>query len=266
MPKIKAIISDADGTLVDTLHLIRHGQYETAKKYLTQHGIPEDNLPTYQAYEHHLHQVLGGSARETLERTVRLLYQKTPANLVGIDFDALHALLNPIQDKIAPKYVKAFAGLQQMLEWLGKEQVSLAVFTSGTPHHIVRNFGIALPGLGMTTLFTNTQPSELEKLAQLEQKLEQVFSILKVTFVTCNDVSATKPDPESILVAMDRLDISRDEAAILGDHWVDMEAGKNAGVLLRIGVSHGFDDEAKLEKAGATHVIHKLDELRDVLK
>ena len=27
----EAIISDADGTLVDTLSLIRHGQYETFK-------------------------------------------------------------------------------------------------------------------------------------------------------------------------------------------------------------------------------------------
>ena len=31
-----AILSDADGTLVDTVKLIRHGQFEAVKTYLTQ--------------------------------------------------------------------------------------------------------------------------------------------------------------------------------------------------------------------------------------
>ncbi len=44
-----AIISDADGTLVDTVHLIRHGQYETAKTYLGLKGV--QLIPSYEAYE-----------------------------------------------------------------------------------------------------------------------------------------------------------------------------------------------------------------------
>lgn len=154
MTKIKAIISDADGTLVNTLHLIRHGQYETAKAYLTEHGIPTSEIPDYDEYQEHLLKVLGGSARETLERAVRLVYVGSPHHLEGMDFDRLHDLLNPIQDKIAPDYVKAFPGLSELLKWMGENQVRLAVFTSGTPHHVVRNFGVALPELGLTTLFT----------------------------------------------------------------------------------------------------------------
>lgn len=42
---IEAIISDADGTLVNTLHLIRHGQYETAKAYLAQNGVAPPIYP-----------------------------------------------------------------------------------------------------------------------------------------------------------------------------------------------------------------------------
>jgi hypothetical protein len=34
MKNIEALISDADGTLVDTLGLIRHGQYEAARLML----------------------------------------------------------------------------------------------------------------------------------------------------------------------------------------------------------------------------------------
>jgi len=44
-------------------------------------------------------------------------------------------------------------------------------------------------------------------------------------------------------------------------HKVDMQAGVNAGIPVWVGVSHGFDGEEVLKKAGATQVIHSLDEL-----
>jgi phosphoglycolate phosphatase-like HAD superfamily hydrolase len=36
MRKIKAIIADSDGTLVDTRYLIRHGQYEASVDHLAE--------------------------------------------------------------------------------------------------------------------------------------------------------------------------------------------------------------------------------------
>jgi phosphoglycolate phosphatase-like HAD superfamily hydrolase len=36
MNGIRTIISDADGTLIDTMDLIRHGQYEAVATYLEQ--------------------------------------------------------------------------------------------------------------------------------------------------------------------------------------------------------------------------------------
>lgn len=266
MTKIKAIISDADGTLVDTLYLIRHGQYETVKTYLTDHGIPSSEIPKYEEYEEHLHQTLGGSARETLERTVALIYENKPHHLTDIDFNALHDLLNPIQDKIAPEYVKAYPGLHDLLLFIGKEKINFAVFTSGTPHHIVRNFGVSIPELGQTNFFLEEGVGDLEKLRMFEKIMQDHFGIPQVTFVTCDDISATKPDPESIFVALDRLNVTKDEALILGDHWVDMKAGVNAGVKMRVGVSHGFDDKEELVNAGATEVIGSLNELPDLLQ
>ncbi|MDQ5943614.1 MAG: pyrophosphatase PpaX [Patescibacteria group bacterium] len=265
MSKIKAIISDADGTLVNTLYLIRHGQYETAKTYLTQHGVPIKHIPSYEEYEKHLHTVLGGSARETLERTIKLIYEEIPEHIEGIDYDVLHDMLNPIQDKIAPEYVKAYPGLENLLKTLGKKKIDLAIFTSGTPHHVVRNFGIAIPELELTSLFTEDNRTDLEKMHMLEQKMEQYFNIPKMIFITCDDITANKPDPESILVALDRLSKSKEDALVLGDHKVDIQAGMNAGIPTRVGVSHGFDDVDALKKAGATQVIHSLEEIPTLL-
>ena len=48
---IKALISDSDGTLVDTLYLIRHGQYEAASEYLLSKGVALHDIPDYKTYE-----------------------------------------------------------------------------------------------------------------------------------------------------------------------------------------------------------------------
>ena len=44
-----------------------------------------------------------------------------------------------------------------------------------------------------------------------------------------------------------------------------MQAGVNAGVPARIGVTHGFNDDKVLLEAGATQVVHSLDELTNRL-
>lgn len=64
-----------------------------------------------------------------------------------MDFDELHALLDPVQDAIAPEFVKPYEGLWPLLHHLGEKGIMLAIFTSGTPHQVARNFGVALPEL-----------------------------------------------------------------------------------------------------------------------
>ncbi len=265
MDKIKAVLSDADGTLVDSLHLIRHGQYETAKTYLTAHGIPAAEIPDYTTYEGYLNQTVGGSARDTLERTVRLLYEAQPHHLEGIDFDALHDMLNPIQDRIAPEFVKPYEGLSSILHTLGHLGIKLAILSSGTPHHIVRNFGAALPELDTLALSQDPSIPDEEKLRIFSERFKSTYGLPDFTVITANDTPTHKPDPAGANLAMQRLGVRPDQVVILGDHKVDMLAGANAGIDSRIGVTHGFDDRATLEAAGATHVIDSLAELPDIL-
>lgn len=261
----EAIISDADGTLVDTLHLIRHGQYETFKTYFLGIGIDPIDIPDYETYEPLLNQTVGGSAHDTLERTTRLVYKYQPQHLEHVDFDDLHDLLNPIQDKIAPEFVKGYEGLSRFLTQLGTLGVKFAIFTSGTPHHIVRNIGVSLPELGMTELYRSTDISDVEKLRLFEKAVKEHFAIPAFTVVTCDDVSTHKPDPASLNLAMQRLDVTPERSLVLGDHAVDMLSGVNANIPARIGVTHGFNDDKVLLDAGATQVVRSLDELTDQL-
>lgn len=268
MPLIKAIISDADGTLVNTVPLIRHGQHETAVTFLRNHGVPEADIPSYDKYEVLLNKSVGGSARQTLELTVKALYRDKTHHLEYIDYDELHRLLNPIQDRLAPEFVKPFPSLAETLGNIGALGVKLAIFSSGTPHHIVRNFGIALADemSDYATLYQDINIDDHLKLKKFIQRMESVFNIPELTVVTADDVGdRTKPDPLSVELAIQQFGVSPSNALILGDHSYDIQAGKSAGIPALVGVTHGFDDRDTLLEAGATNIIDSLAELPALL-
>jgi phosphoglycolate phosphatase-like HAD superfamily hydrolase len=257
MKQIKAIISDADGTLVNTVYLIRHGQYEAGVEYMQSRGIPRHDIPSYEVYESFINKAVGGSTRETFERTLRLMFQNHEYHIEKLNFDELDERLGPIQDRIAPLYVHPFHGLTELFTWLGKSKTSLGIFTSGNRRMIVRNFGVSLPVMGYTELFKADEIPVDERLQAFTARAKAVYGMRELATVTCEDVSATKPDPEGILTLVDTLRVTPDEVIVLGDHAVDVQAARAAG-LRTIGVSHGFGTPAELIEAGAIRTIDDL--------
>jgi phosphoglycolate phosphatase-like HAD superfamily hydrolase len=265
MGKIKAIISDADGTLVNTLYMIRRGQYEAAAEYLAENGMPRHEFPPYEVYEKRINEVVGGSTTDTLQKTLRLLFGEThQPHLDRIDYDELDKLLDVVQDHLAPLYVHPYHGLTELLSWCGMHTISFGIFTSGSPHHVVRNFGVSLPAVGYTKLFRNRHTGDIEKLRSFIMRTKAVFGLPELAIVTCNDVATTKPDPESLLRLMDSLHVGPDELLVLGDHAVDMKAAE-AAEAHAIGVSHGFGTSAELKEAGAARVIEDLSALPGII-
>lgn len=76
---------------------------------------------------------------------------------------------------------------------------------------------------------------------------------------------ALKPSPEPVLEAIRQLAVSHRECAMVGDMRVDMEASTAAGVPVRVGITHGFEDADALLAAGATHIIDSLETLPQLL-
>lgn len=263
---IKAIISDADGTLVNTVYLIRHGQYETAVEYLIDRGVPRHDIPNYDVYESYINKSVGGSTRDTFEKTIRLLFGETHEHhLEKIDFDELDARLAPTQDHIAPLYVHPFHGLTELFTWLGESKTSMGIFTSGNRRMIVRNFGVSLPVMGYTDLFRADDVPVGERLDAFIARAKAVYGMPELAVVTCEDVTRTKPDPEGILKLMDTIGVTSDEVILLGDHPVDMQAATAAGVH-GIGISHGFGTPAELKEAGALRIVDDLAALPKIIE
>jgi len=265
MTKIEALLCDSDGTLVDTPRLIRHGQFEASTTYLREHGIPEEAIPDYPAYEGFLHQVVGGRTRDTIEATVRLVYESQPHYLENIDFDELYALLDPIQDRIAPEYVRGYPGLEDMLFALGTAGIKMAIFSSGDSRMIVRNLGLALPKARLGELYKEADIPNEDKLVTFVETVRNTYRLPGFAVVTSDHTTEHKPHPQGLQICMDQLNVTPDMSAVIGDHTYDMFAAKAAEISTRIGVTHGFDDETTLKTAGATHIVHTLNEVPMVL-
>lgn len=77
-----------------------------------------------------------------------------------------------------------------------------------------------------------------------------------------DSIQKRKPDPESLLKAMDFCKCSPAETAMVGDSAVDIQAGKAAGIAT-CGVLGGFRPKEELEAAGPDIIIRSLLELAD---
>ncbi len=75
-----------------------------------------------------------------------------------------------------------------------------------------------------------------------------------------DSVQNRKPDPESLLKAMDHCGALPSETVMVGDSAVDIQAGKAAGVIT-CGVLGGFRPKEELEAAGCDVIINNLLEL-----
>jgi pyrophosphatase PpaX len=80
------------------------------------------------------------------------------------------------------------------------------------------------------------------------------------TVVGSDDVTRMKPDPETLLKALERLNTPPAAAVYVGDTVIDIQASRNAGVRC-ISVLGGTDSEDALRGRGPDRMIRSLSEL-----
>ena len=74
-----------------------------------------------------------------------------------------------------------------------------------------------------------------------------------------------KPHPGALLSILKELDVKPCECVFVGDTYVDIRTGKNAGAHT-IGVLWGFRDRAELEGEGAEYIVSHASEIADIIK
>lgn len=91
------------------------------------------------------------------------------------------------------------------------------------------------------------------------------FNVPHAALLTRDDVRRTKPHPEHLHEALLRLGTIPEQAMMVGDHWMDVQAGRAAGCALTIGVlgRHSSDWFAPYPP---DCLVHDLSEIPDRIK
>jgi phosphoglycolate phosphatase len=84
-------------------------------------------------------------------------------------------------------------------------------------------------------------------------------------FVSRNSVKKVKPHPDHLTYVMKRLKTSGEEAVMVGDHIIDVQAGRRVG-MKTIGVLTGRTKKEEFERAGADYILRDTSEVCKLLE
>lgn len=127
------------------------------------------------------------------------------------------------------------------------------------PINGVENFLIKMRSQDKKIVLNTGYTSEiaLQLLEKLGWKENTHFDAL----ITADDVSASRPSPEMILLAMKKFNIQEPEKVLkAGDSVIDIEEGKNAGCGVTVAVLSGAQSKAELEKSNPDYIFNTISE------
>ena len=83
-------------------------------------------------------------------------------------------------------------------------------------------------------------------------------------FISRNLIKKVKPHPDHLTSVMKALNVLGEEAVMVGDHILDIQAGKRVG-MKTIGVLTGRTKREDFEKAGADYILNDVSEVHGLL-
>lgn len=181
-------------------------------------------LPTYA--EDAVRQMVGNGVTLLMERAI-------PG---GHSFEKFDQCLNDFKEhyEIHKKdFTKPFPGILEFLAEASQQGYKLAVVSN--------KFDLAVKGL-----------------------CEDFFAPYITTAIGESSQTAPKPAPDTVLKAMEELQVSPQQCVYVGDSDVDIATAKNAGIPC-LSVSWGFRPRTFLEQHGAKVIADSVAELKEII-
>ena len=202
--KLKAVIWDLDGTLLNTLCDLA----ASTNAALAACGLPLRTQDEVRCF-------VGNGVRKLIERAV-------PGGTDGETVDRVYAAFVEHYGAHSRDATRPYDGVPELLDALLARGVKLAIVSN--------KIDFAVKELSRTYFGDRMQ-------------------------VAVGDAPERrrKPAPDSVLEAMRRMGVGREETVYVGDSDVDVLTARNAGVAC-CAVSWGFRSEESLREAGAEHI------------
>lgn len=147
----------------------------------------------------------------------------------------LTAQYRAINKQLHDELITEYDGVTETLRLLKARGIKMAIVSTKRSANIKR--GLALMGI------------------------DEVFEYI----ISLDEVKNPKPDPEPILLALEKLGASKEEALMIGDNYHDIEGGKNAGVRTA-GVAWSIKGEAFLASYEPDFMLQHISDLLELTK
>jgi len=101
-----------------------------------------------------------------------------------------------------------------------------------------------------------------------EEAVRRVFPDIDLfcdAFISRDSIKRVKPHPDHLAAVLKVLQVQAEETVMVGDHVLDILAGKGVG-MRTIGVLTGYIKREDFEKAGADIILNNVLELRQMLE
>jgi len=101
-----------------------------------------------------------------------------------------------------------------------------------------------------------------------EEAVRKVFPDIEGfcdVFVSRDSIKKVKPHPEHLTSVLKALHVAGEETAMVGDHTIDIQAGKRVG-MTTVGVLTGRVKKEEFEKAGADRILNNASEICHLLE
>jgi len=84
-------------------------------------------------------------------------------------------------------------------------------------------------------------------------------------FISRDSIKKVKPHPEQLTSVVKALHVTGEETLMVGDHTIDIQAGKRVG-MKTVGVLTGRTQREEFEKAGADLILNEVTEILKILE
>jgi phosphoglycolate phosphatase len=163
---------------------------------------------------------------EIIDEVYQVLCEKNPSAAEAF-YQESHQILHEIELKAAEEG-RMLPGVERALRFLRRKGIKVGIVTR------------------------NCEEAVRKVLPNIEEFCD--------VFVSRNSIKKVKPHPEHLTTVMKVLNVLGEEAVMIGDHPIDVQAGKRVG-MKTIGVLTGRTKSEEFEKVGADYILRDASEL-----
>jgi HAD superfamily hydrolase (TIGR01509 family) len=162
----------------------------------------------------------------------------------SIEFDRVRPLIGMGGDQIIPKFAPELSDKEGKGKEISARRKQLIIDKYGpnlSPTKGTRDLILKMQSQGLQLIIASSATEEELSVLLKAARIDDLLSQEEAT--TSSDAESSKPEPDIVEAALNKLDMEPQQVVMLGDTPYDIESASQAGVEVIAFRCGGFDDE-----------------------